>query len=110
MRRLAGFAAWGVDTSRTTTATPTIARRRSGSPGCGTLARTGRPIAYAIYEWSSNESWTWAPEVANSWWSTGAFEEEWPSLRNNIRANLPFARHARLGAWNDPYILQVGNG
>lgn len=74
------------------------------------LARTGRPIAYAIYEWSSNEPWTWAPEVANSWWSAGMFEDVWASLRDKIRANLPLASYAGPGAWNDPYILQVGNG
>ena len=35
------------------------------------LAATGRPILYSLCEWGVNQPWTWAPQVGNSWRTTG---------------------------------------
>jgi alpha-galactosidase len=74
------------------------------------LARTGRPIVYSICEWGVNDPWTWAPEVGNLWRTTGDIGDSWSSLRGIVRQNLALYPFAKPGAWNDPDMLEVGNG
>jgi alpha-galactosidase len=74
------------------------------------LAATGRPIAYSICEWGVNEPATWAGDVGNLWRTTGDISDNWNSLKSIISQNAPLASAAHPGAWNDPDMLEVGNG
>ncbi|MGA8117462.1 MAG: NPCBM/NEW2 domain-containing protein [Actinocatenispora sp.] len=74
------------------------------------LTATGRPIVYSICEWGSSEPWTWAGDVGNLWRTTGDINDSWASLKKIIRLNLPLSRYAGPGHWNDPDMLEVGNG
>jgi len=74
------------------------------------LKATGRPIVYSICEWGQNKPWLWAPDVGHLWRTTGDINDSWGSLKGIIQRNLPLAQYARPGAWNDPDMLEVGNG
>ncbi len=74
------------------------------------LKATGRPILYSICEWGSNQPWNWAPAIGNSWRTTGDISDNWGSMLGNAHQNQALASYAKPGAWNDPDMLEVGNG
>ena len=74
------------------------------------LARTRRPIVLSICEWGSNQPWEWAPPVGNLSRTTDDIEDRWASMLANLDQNGQHASVARPGAWNDPDMLEVGNG
>ena len=41
------------------------------------LNKTGRPIFYSMCEWGVGNPATWAPEVGNSWRTTGDISDKW---------------------------------
>jgi alpha-galactosidase len=74
------------------------------------LDRTGRPIVYAICEWGQSRPWEWAHDVGDLWRTTGDISDNWPSLRSHIAENAPLYPHAGPGNWNDPDMMEIGNG
>lgn len=74
------------------------------------LDATGRPIVYSICEWGSSQPWEWAGDVGHLWRTTGDIQDNWESLKGITAANLPLADAAGPGHWNDPDMLQIGNG
>nr|WP_181442539.1 NPCBM/NEW2 domain-containing protein [Streptomyces tateyamensis] len=74
------------------------------------LKATGRPILYSICEWGSTSPWTWAPRVGNSWRTTGDISDNWWSMISRATANMGLAPYAKPGGFNDPDMLEVGNG
>ncbi|MEU9336106.1 NPCBM/NEW2 domain-containing protein [Streptomyces sp. NPDC048290] len=73
-------------------------------------ATTGRPIVYSICEWGENKPWEWAAELGQLWRTTGDISDDWGSMLAIMKRNLPLAEHAGPGRWNDPDMLEVGNG
>ncbi|QUI30448.1 NPCBM/NEW2 domain-containing protein [Streptomyces alfalfae] len=71
---------------------------------------TGRPIVYSICEWGENKPWEWAADVGHLWRTTGDISDTWGSMLSIMKQNLPLAKHAGPGHWNDPDMLEVGNG
>ncbi|MEU6660261.1 NPCBM/NEW2 domain-containing protein [Streptomyces sp. NPDC046821] len=74
------------------------------------LKATGRPIVYSICEWGSNKPWEWASDVGHLWRTTGDISDSWGSMLSLMKQNLPLAPYAGPGHWNDPDMLEVGNG
>jgi len=74
------------------------------------LAATGRPIVYSICEWGVNDPASWAGDVGNLWRTTGDIGDNWGSLKSIISQNAPLSGAAHPGAWNDPDMLEIGNG
>ena len=74
------------------------------------LNKTGRPIFYALCEWGINDPATWAPKVGNSWRTTGDIQNSWDSMISRADLNDKWAKYAGPGGWNDPDMLEVGNG
>ncbi|MFF8909083.1 NPCBM/NEW2 domain-containing protein [Streptomyces olivaceoviridis] len=74
------------------------------------LEATGRPIVYSICEWGQNKPWEWASDVGHLWRTTGDISDSWSSMLSILRQNLPLAPYAGPGHWNDPDMLEVGNG
>ncbi|GAA2796966.1 MULTISPECIES: NPCBM/NEW2 domain-containing protein [Kitasatospora] len=74
------------------------------------LKKTGRPILYSICEWGSTGPWNWAAPVGNSWRTTGDISDTWQSMISIAQANQGLANYAKPGAFNDPDMLEVGNG
>ncbi|MFE4867960.1 NPCBM/NEW2 domain-containing protein [Streptomyces sp. NPDC056682] len=74
------------------------------------LKATGRPIVYSLCEWGENKPWEWAGDVGNLWRTTGDISDSWGSMVSILKQNLPLAAAAGPGHWNDPDMLEVGNG
>ncbi|MET9450895.1 NPCBM/NEW2 domain-containing protein [Streptomyces cinerochromogenes] len=74
------------------------------------LQATGRPIVYSICEWGENKPWQWASDVGHLWRTTGDISDSWSSMLSILKQNLPLAPYAGPGHWNDPDMLEVGNG
>lgn len=111
------FAAWGVDylkydncgtdASNASSQAHYVARYTTMGDA---LAKSGRKIAYSLCEWGNYTPWTWAGSVGNLWRTTGDISDNWNSLKSIIAANASLSSYARPGAWNDPDMLEVGNG
>ncbi|MGW1976218.1 NPCBM/NEW2 domain-containing protein [Streptomyces sp. NPDC001889] len=74
------------------------------------LRATGRPIVYSLCEWGENKPWEWGADVGHLWRTTGDINDSWQSVVNLFKLNAPLAEHAGPGRWNDPDMLEVGNG
>src|SRR3954454_7686398 len=109
------FASWGVDylkydncnNSGSTTQAQYISRYSAMRDA---LAATGRPIVYSISEWGVNSPWTWAGSVGNLWRTTGDIAPSYSSMLSIFHQNVGLSSYAGPGGWNDPDMLEVGNG
>ncbi|KAJ3678474.1 hypothetical protein LUZ60_002277 [Juncus effusus] len=105
------FASWGVDYLKYDNC------YRDGSPETqrfttmsNALKGAGRPIFYSLCEWGYMEPAKWGANVGNSWRTTGDIEDSWTKMLQNIDLNDAYASYAKPGGWNDPDMLEVGNG
>ncbi|MBR2956844.1 MAG: alpha-galactosidase, partial [Clostridia bacterium] len=69
-----------------------------------------KPICYSICEWGLNRPWNWGKEAGNLWRTTMDITATWPSRVSIYEQNVRLAKHAGPGGWNDPDMLEVGNG
>ncbi|MDT4901579.1 MAG: alpha-galactosidase [Pseudonocardiales bacterium] len=109
------FAAWGVDYLKydncNNQSNGSLADYKARYTAMGdALKKTGRPIVYSICEWGVNDPATWAGDIGNLWRTTGDINDSWGSLKSIINQNLNLYPYAKPGAWNDPDMLEVGNG
>ena len=74
------------------------------------LNKTGRPIFYSICNWGEEEVWKWGNTTGNSWRTTGDIRPEWESIENIFYVNDKHPESAGPGGWNDPDMLEIGNG
>ncbi|KAM7271634.1 hypothetical protein ACFE04_030848 [Oxalis oulophora] len=105
------FASWGIDYlkydncnndgSKPTVRYPVMTRA---------LMKAGRPIFFSLCEWGDLHPALWGAKVGNSWRTTNDIADNWDSMMSRIDANEVYAEFARPGGWNDPDMLEVGNG
>ncbi|KAF9587203.1 hypothetical protein IFM89_039592 [Coptis chinensis] len=74
------------------------------------LLKSGRPIFFSLCEWGQDDPATWAPSLGNSWRTTGDIKDNWESITSRADQNDAWASYAGPGGWNDPDMLEVGNG
>lgn len=77
------------------------------------LRATGRPIFFSVCEWGENKPWLWAgkpPVDAQSWRTTGDITDTYASMLKIFKENVVLDNYATPGHWNDPDMLEVGNG
>ncbi|CAF1318704.1 unnamed protein product [Rotaria sordida] len=74
------------------------------------LNASGRPIFFSMCEWGVDTPALWAANVGNSWRTTGDIRDNWDYMMFNIDINNDFADKAGPGGWNDPDMLEIGNG
>jgi alpha-galactosidase len=85
------------------------------------LHAAGRPIVFSICEWGNNKPWLWATNVGHSWRTTTDITPCFDCIKDNktwyqwgvlqiLDAQKPLREHAGPGHWNDPDMLEVGNG
>jgi alpha-galactosidase len=75
------------------------------------LRQTGRPIVYSLCEYGFGNVDTWGAKVGgNLWRTTVDIRDEWVSMMSNIEMQAPSAPYAGPGHWNDPDMLEIGNG
>ncbi len=82
------------------------------------LKKSGRPIVFSLCEWGSTKPWLWGKDIGNLWRTTGDISDKWSGsdkdgdlgvvqildLENGLES------YAGPGHWNDPDMLEVGNG
>jgi len=105
------YARWGVDylkydwcNSSTQDAKSSYTNMRNA------LYTAGRPIVFSLCEWGANKPWEWAGEVGHLWRTTGDISDSWNSMINIFTQQKDLARYAGPGRWNDPDMLEIGNG
>jgi alpha-galactosidase len=74
------------------------------------LAATGRPIVYSLCEWGEDSVWTWGAGTGNLWRTTGDIQANYNSMLSIYHQNVGLYPYASKGAWNDPDMLEIGNG
>ena len=75
------------------------------------LRSTGRPIVYSLCQYGNDAVWEWGPSVGgNLWRTTGDISDHYASMENIGFSQAGLARFAGPGHWNDPDMLEVGNG
>ncbi|WJX76890.1 Alpha-galactosidase 1 [Trifolium repens] len=105
------FASWGIDylkydncyndESKPTVRYPVMTRA---------LMKAGRPIFFSLCEWGDLHPALWGARVGNSWRTTGDINDSWESMITKADSNEVYADLAKPGGWNDPDMLEVGNG
>jgi hypothetical protein len=74
------------------------------------LKATGRAIVYSLCEWGVQNPWEWAASVGHLWRTTGDISDNYASMESRFELNAPLTSAAGPGHWNDPDMLEVGNG
>jgi alpha-galactosidase len=85
------------------------------------LYSAGRPVVFSLCEWGDNKPWDWAKDIGHLWRTTGdiyhCFDCEknhgtwssWGVLRI-LDMQDGLRKFAGPGHWNDPDMMEVGNG
>ena len=87
------------------------------------LLSTGRPIVFSICEWGTAKPWLWGKGTGNLWRTTGDISDKWTSKKkwpdgtcceygmvDILDMQIGLESFAGPGHWNDPDMLEVGNG
>ncbi|MGE5315727.1 MAG: glycoside hydrolase family 27 protein [Acidobacteriota bacterium] len=85
------------------------------------LFAAGRPVVFSICEWGDTKPWEWADTVGHLWRTTGDISPVFDGTINHgtwssngimtiVEMRKDIRRHAGPGHWNDPDMLEVGNG
>jgi len=85
------------------------------------LYSAGRPIVFSICEWGTNKPWLWAKDIGHLWRTTGDIYPCWNCEYNHgiwsswgilkiLDMQKDLRQYAGPGHWNDPDMLEVGNG
>jgi alpha-galactosidase len=81
----------------------------------------GRPMVFSICEWGSNKPWLWGPATGHLWRTTGDITACFDCLQDHVTwhqsgvlqildLQKDLRQYAGPGHWNDPDMLEVGNG
>jgi len=108
---IATYAAWGVDyvkidwcAASGLDAPTQYARWRDA------IAAAGRPMVFSISAGGEQNSVSWASAFGNLWRTSNDIQPEWSSILNNLDVTAHYGALAGPGHWNDPDMLEVGNG
>ena len=75
------------------------------------LRATGRPIVYSLCQYGFSQVWRWGGDVdGNLWRTTGDIEDKYPRMAAIGFGQAGLSKFAKPGQWNDPDMLEVGNG
>lgn len=74
------------------------------------LNESGRYIFYSICNWGHENPWEWAAPLANSWRTSGDIKDNWKSFIQLLDKQFGLEKYSGKGGWNDPDMLEVGNG
>lgn len=69
-----------------------------------------KPIVYSVCEWGRNQPYKWASKVGNMWRTTPDINPNWLWIKHIYEHNVKLYQRASVGHWNDPDMLEVGNG
>jgi len=105
------YAEWGVDylkydNCNTDGSSPQVRYPKMSQA----LLKTGRPIYFSLCEWGVENPAVWAPAIGNSWRTTGDIKDNWDSFVSILDQQVGLENYSGPGHWNDPDMLEVGNG
>ncbi|HTV63216.1 MAG TPA: NPCBM/NEW2 domain-containing protein [Verrucomicrobiae bacterium] len=103
------FASWGVDYLKYDNCNlpPGDSTNADDAKMANALGQTGRPIVFSLCDWSYA---SWMPDDGNLWRTTSDIQDTFSSFVSNLAADSPMAFVAGPERWNDPDMLEVGNG
>jgi alpha-galactosidase len=118
------YAAWGIDYLKYDLCSLRDMMKTAASPEAAhqimidayikmqkALAKTGRPIVYSLCQYGDDAVWKWGPSVGgNLWRTTGDISDRYASMSQIGFSQAGLAKFAGPGHWNDPDMLEVGNG
>ncbi|CAL1402331.1 unnamed protein product [Linum trigynum] len=105
------FASWGIDFLKYDNChANNISPKKRYPIMSKALKSSGRAIFFSMCEWGKEDPATWAKTVGNSWRTTGDIGDNWHSMISRADTNDKWASYAGPGGWNDPDMLEVGNG
>jgi len=110
------YATWGIDylkydwcgarTLYTDEEMPAIYQKMGDA-----LRATHRPIIYSLCQYGRLDVWKWGADVGgNLWRTTGDIRDSWDSMSKIGFGQNELAQYAKPGHWNDPDMLEIGNG
>jgi alpha-galactosidase len=75
------------------------------------LEHSGRPMVYSLCQYGLTDVWTWGTKVGgNLWRTTGDIRDTWDSMDKIGFSQVAISSYTRPGHWNDPDMLEIGNG
>ncbi|HLP06230.1 MAG TPA: glycoside hydrolase family 27 protein [Paludibacter sp.] len=116
------YAKWGVDYLKYDWCyTENISAKGAYETMSMALKEAGRPVVFGLCEWGDNKPWLWAGKVGHLWRTTGDIYNcfdcvedhgNWKSwgVMQIIDKQEGLRKYAGPGHWNDPDMLEVGNG
>jgi alpha-galactosidase len=113
------YARWGVDYLKYDwCSTGTRNSEEAYALMADALRASGRDIVLSICEWGTSRPWLWAGKIGNLWRTTGDIADKWQGkvdgyawgVASIADMNEPLWPFAGPGHWNDPDMLEVGNG
>ena len=105
------FAGWGIDYLKVDwCSTEGLDPRTQYASWASALSAAKRPIVFSICEWGRGRPWEWAPAIGHLWRTTGDIVDTWASMVSIVDQQSELHPHAGPDHWNDPDMLEVGNG
>jgi alpha-galactosidase len=118
------YAAWGIDYLKYDLCDLRVIMKGAGSPDAANkmmvdayikmrdaLRKTGRPIVYSFCQYGDDAVWRWgAAAGGNLWRTTGDINDTYLRMATIGFGQAGLAKFAGPGHWNDPDMLEVGNG
>ena len=75
------------------------------------LKATGRPIVYSLCQYGVDQPWKWGPGLgANMWRTTDDINDTYGRMIAIGFSQAGLSKYAGPGHWNDPDMLEIGNG
>ena len=75
------------------------------------LLNTHRPIVFSLCQYGIGSVWKWGPEVGgNLWRTTDDIRDNYRSMSLIGFSQAGLEEYAGPGHWNDPDMLEIGNG
>jgi alpha-galactosidase len=103
----ASYLTWGIDLLKFVTCSSDVDGQADAERMASALAANGRPILLSLADPPFSD---WMTNVAQTFRTNSPIHPTWASILANLDANAPLAPYARPGAFNDPDMLEVGNG
>src|SRR4051812_44680810 len=105
------FAEYGVDFMKVDWCHTEGLRGRTTYPKWSEAVKaTGRPMVLSICEWGRDKPSEWAGACGHMWRTSHDIADTWASLTDVVDRQVDLHPHAGPGHWNDPDMLEVGNG
>src|SRR5207302_4478070 len=105
------FAEWGVDYLKVDWChTSGMGPRTLYAKWAIAVHATRRPIVLSICEWGRARPWEWAGSIGHLWRTTWDIQPDWPSVMAILDRQADLHRFSGPDHWNDPDMLEVGNG